>query len=317
MNISYIIFLIVIPFIVIGILFVSWLIARFLCKPKRHLPNKIPADFDLPYQDINFRSGKTKIRGWFIPVSYSIQNKPVIILNHGWSSNSSRLLHLAKKFHNAGFSVLLYDSRGHGRSDSNGPITLLKFAEDIISAIDFLYRNFLIDYSGIGVFGHSMGGSAGILAASMDPRIKALVSCSAFDDPKLISTNFLRCLKIPRFLIGLNFVFINKWLGKPIESIAPINIINKITKPILLVHGSNDRIVSPKNLERLYQFSIKDRTKKLILPGRDHRNIIQDEEFAESVIMFFKKNLKFKNELRVFDDNTKFISNSKNLKYGT
>jgi len=308
-----ILFIIFIPVLVTGL---SWVIARRLCKPRRHIPKKTPEDLDLPFENVSFRSGKAKLKGWYIPSSYSRPNKDTVILNHGWSSNSSRMLFLAQKFHNAGISVLLFDFRGHGRSDSDGPITMLKFAEDIISGVNYLFKNKLTSEAKVGVFGHSMGASAAILAASMDLRIKALVSCSAFDDPKAVSTIVLRCLKIPKLLIKLNFMFITKWLGKPIESIAPINNINKIEIPILLVHGSIDRIVSPKNLFRLYDQSKKEYSKKWYLQDKDHRKIILDQEFTEGVIEFFRENLISENEI---NNNTLQInsSNSKYYKYGT
>lgn len=279
----------------------SWLIARLLCKPKRYQPNKTPENFDLPFEDIEFYSGKVKLRGWFIPSCYSNPSSKIIILNHGWSSNMSRMLYLAKHLHKNGYSVLLFDFRGHGNSNSDGPITLLKFAEDIISAINFLIKYKLKKETKIGILSHSMGASAGILAASMDSRIDAVGSCSAFDNPQKISASFLRCLRVPKFLIRLNFIFITRWLGRPIESVAPINVIKKIKCPVFLIHGSDDKIVSPKNLERLYNTSNSDTTEKLLVPKGDHHRIIRNPEFAEYVSKFFNKSFESNSELTVIN----------------
>ena len=146
-----------------------------------------------------------------------------------------------------------------------------------------------------------MGASAGILAASMDSRVKAVVSFSAFDDPQKISSAFLRCLRVPNFLIRLNFIFITRWLGRPIENVAPINVIKNIKSPILLIHGLNDKIVLPQNSERLYNKSNKLKTEKLFLQNGDHHRITRYPTFIKYVISFFKKSFESDLELRVKD----------------
>jgi pimeloyl-ACP methyl ester carboxylesterase len=170
----------------------SWVIARLWCAPKRRLPIKGPGDFGLRYETISFRSNDITIRGWFIPAASGPDPARSIILAHGWSGNAADMLPAARVLHSAGFAVALYDGRGHGLSGKDGPITILKFAEDIRACLDYLGTRADIDRGRIGVLGHSLGGSAALLVASADPRVCALVSCSAFSDPRTITEDYLR-----------------------------------------------------------------------------------------------------------------------------
>jgi dipeptidyl aminopeptidase/acylaminoacyl peptidase len=107
------------------------------------------------------------------------------------------MLPLARVLHHAGFSVLLYDARGHGGSGQSGPITIRKMGEDIIASVEYLVSRNDIDPSNIGVLGSSMGGSSAIVAASIDDRIRAVVTVSAFASPTAITKDFLSSFHIP------------------------------------------------------------------------------------------------------------------------
>ncbi|MCK5573958.1 MAG: alpha/beta fold hydrolase [Bacteroidetes bacterium] len=253
----------------------SWLVARHLCRPRRRKHNKTPADYGLPFRDGSFYSGKRKLKGWFIPVEKSTHLHPTIILCHGWSSNSSRLLPLAQSLHRAGFAVFLYDTRGHGMSDGGGPVTGMSFAEDLIAAIDSLWWNHHVDPFRIAVVGHSIGAVGAIHAASVDPRIRALVSCSAFADPRTVLGKVMDWVHLPRWPVqALAFRFIERWIRQPISQLAPLNRINKTRSPVLLLHGGADRIVSPSNLHTLADRAVKNDCTQWIEPASGHSDLL-------------------------------------------
>ena len=51
---------------IISVLF-SWIFARLWCMPKRKEPDKLPSDFNLPYESIIIQSKGINLSGWFIP----------------------------------------------------------------------------------------------------------------------------------------------------------------------------------------------------------------------------------------------------------
>ena len=286
-------FMIIFVMAVLIVRAICWGIARFWCRPVRILPKRTPADYKLPYEDIKFLSNGVSLKGWFIPVSMTAKKPPVIVLAHGWSSNASSLLPLARVLNEAGFSLLLYDSRGHGTSSNDGPITIRKMGEDLTSAVDYLRKRSDIDQSGIGVVGSSMGGSSAILAVSTDARFKAAVTISAFASPKSITIDFLTSLHLPRWPCHtLVFKSIEKWLGTTMSDVAPENRIGCIRVPLLLIHGDADQYVSASNLEILWMRSSQVNTKYLRIYSRGHHDIIRDIGCGEAVSEFFHDHLK-------------------------
>jgi dienelactone hydrolase len=126
---------------------------------------------------------------------------PAIILCNGWSGTrkfTNRLV--APDFAKVGYVVLSFDYKGWGDSnsrlvvqgkmpepDSEGMVTVKAKAirevvdaedhrEDIISAIDFMYGEPMVDNERIGLWGTSMGGGHAFYVTAHDTRVKCLVS---------------------------------------------------------------------------------------------------------------------------------------------
>ncbi len=106
------------------------------------------------------------------------ESLPVVIFAHGLYSgkDSPRNTRIAEGLVSEGIAAFLMDFTGHG--DSEGVMSdasVEQFARDIDSAIIFLGSVKGVDPNRIGVCGSSLGGTAALLAASSDERIKALV----------------------------------------------------------------------------------------------------------------------------------------------
>lgn len=268
----------------------SWLLARLWCKPRRQTGSKTPADYGLSFETIQFSSHAIPLSGWFIPAESN--RAPPLILAHGWGKNAGEMLPLAQLLYKAGFALLLYDGRGHGASGGAGPITILKLAEDIVAGVAYLQTRPDVDKRRLGILGRSIGGSAAIVAASMEPRIQALVSCSAFADPKALTRDFLAMMHVPVWLFAWPvFQFIECWLGTSMDDVAPQNRIERIAVPLLLIHGAADTFIQPSNLEALYARAHRDRTQQLLIPGRGHSDLLRDPGCTQQIVMFFSKNL--------------------------
>jgi alpha-beta hydrolase superfamily lysophospholipase len=215
-----------------------------------------------------------------------------IVLSHGWSTNATQMLPLADHLHKAGFSMLLYDARGHGPSGTDGPITISKFAEDLIAAIDYLESRPEADTTRLGVVGHSMGGASAILAAPIDPRIRVLVSSSAFADPVTLTLRFIRALHVPRWPFSkLVRFFIEGWLGASMTHISPQRRISEVGVPLLLLHGDSDQFIPASNMEALYANAPRGHTERWLVSGARHANVISDLRFGPRVTEFLRNHL--------------------------
>lgn len=121
--------------------------------PNRSPILKNPTDYGMDYQDIFFPSmDGVPLEAWYIPTDGSdkliICNHPMTMNRYGfpghleaWSQFSDvtvELNNVYKALHAAGYNVLTYDFRNHGRSSSaNGGVSGIGLLEyrDVIGAI--------------------------------------------------------------------------------------------------------------------------------------------------------------------------------------
>jgi pimeloyl-ACP methyl ester carboxylesterase len=118
---------------VVALLTINHLIRRSLAAP-RVAESGVPDG--LPWRQVAISSvrGKT-LFGWFIPAG---ECAPALAILHGWGGNAEMMLPLAKPLHGAGYALLFFDARSHGRSDGDSFASLPRFAEDLAHAVDWL-----------------------------------------------------------------------------------------------------------------------------------------------------------------------------------
>lgn len=98
---------------------------------------------------------------------------PGFLLIAGLSSDSNSWQYIKKPLSKE-FTLIIYDNRGCGRTESEGPFNLADLASDAISLIDHLGHN------KVHLLGHSMGGMiAQEIAITQSERIDKLILASS------------------------------------------------------------------------------------------------------------------------------------------
>ena len=126
----------------------------------------------------------------------------------------------------------------------------------------------------------------------MDRRVRAVVSCSAFADPRTITADFLRRFHVPIWpFLALVCAFIERWLGTTMEDVAPENHIGQIEVPLLRIHGEQDRFIPPAHAARLYAMADPERAQMRLLAGRRHFDVTKDVRCGAEIVQFFRAHL--------------------------
>jgi pimeloyl-ACP methyl ester carboxylesterase len=202
---------------------------------------KTPLDIGIPFEEVSIPVAHSKkIFGWLLPNSGSTE---ILIILHGWGGNCEVMLPIADPFYKKGMNVLLIDSRGHGKSDSDTFSSLPRFAEDLGYAIDWLKKEHPTSSQKIALLGHSVGAGAVLFEASKRNDIDAVISVSAFAHPQWMMTRFLKSLRLPSILISIILKYVEWIIGHSYTSFAPLKTVCRINAPILIVHGKDDTTI--------------------------------------------------------------------------
>ncbi|MCM8759536.1 MAG: alpha/beta fold hydrolase [Candidatus Omnitrophica bacterium] len=248
----------------------------------------VPSDLGLPYEKIEFftEDGK-KLSGWFIK---SPKSKSVIICLHGYPANKSDVLPFVE-FLYPDFSLFLFDFRAHG--ESSGKITHFGLKEhlDVKAAIKWLRSNKETKDAKIGIWGYSLGGAIGIIAADGNSEIKALVTDSAFANFPEMVTHYYKNLGPLKYVFASLSRFLGKWvLHSDFSFNSPENRISGIRCPVLIIHSQEDEFVPFVHAQRL--FGKAPEPKELFITRGTHTQMSGTTEYQKKVLDFFKKNLK-------------------------
>lgn len=140
--------------------------------PRPVLGAQTPADRGLVYRDVSFvTSDGVRLSGWYIPSA----NRAAVALLHGASETRSNVLPQAAVLAHHGYGVLLFDARGHGRSDGRAMDFGWYGDGDVAAAVGWLAAQPDVDPARIGAVGMSMGGEEAVGALPAVPALRAVV----------------------------------------------------------------------------------------------------------------------------------------------
>ena len=213
------------------------------------------------HQEVTFRTvDGLALRGWFFPVA----SDRAAILVHGKDGNradSDNLQRVARILIRGGYSLLLFDLRGHGESEGDRFSLGLHERKDVAAAVDHLVaRGFPIRR--IALVGESMGAGTVIQTLALRPDIGAIVADSAYADGRTIvedagpSDTGLPGIFTPGILLGAKLL-----VGLDADLVDPEGIVrSRPDRAFLFIHCDGDGVVLPKHAERLLAASANGAT---------------------------------------------------------
>ncbi len=209
--------------------------------------------------------------------NYLKSEKGVMIITHGMGEHSMRYTEMADFYTHEGYTVISFDIRGHGLSEGKRGHT--PGFEFLMDDIERVYTQVKKDYPSLPIFlfGHSMGGNLvlNFLLRKPNSICGAIVTGAylklGFEPPKWkiilakLSSSIWPTLSQPTDLelgaLSRNKEVIRKYendelVHDRITSAFFINVhfagqyvidhANEIKTPLLVMHGMEDRLTSPK-----------------------------------------------------------------------
>lgn len=220
-----------------------------------------------------------RLEGWlFSPADANA--KGLVVLLHGKDINRQHFLGNAERLVKRGFAVLAYDHRAHGSSEG----TFLTYgAREVPDLQRFLDA---VEVRPVFLVGESLGAAVALQAAARDERVRGVAAGAPFSDLATIVDEhapFFFSTDVRREAIAEA----EQEAGFRIADISPARDAERITVPVLLLHGSEDTFIPLEHSLRIYQ-RLKSPRQLVKLPGVGHADILLHDESWRSIEAFLE-----------------------------
>ncbi len=274
-----------------SILAATYSAARYLTARRQPDPADSPAAYGLPFKAVYFLAAdRIRLHGWWIPVDYA---QGTIVQCAGQNGSMDSDLPTATMLHNAGFNILMFNWRAHGKSGGHAVTFGWNEANDLLGALDYLENQRQINR--VGVLGFSMGAITAMRATNQSENIACIVADGAIGQLDNTLVEWLAEKHIPRWL-ARPFVWLLLLLGS-LQTGAPLYRVNGIrwtqglqNCPVLFIHGENDNLVPMSDINNMVA---NTESELWIAPGCKHReaHVLHPDEYQRRVISWFSQYL--------------------------
>ncbi|MGH2499855.1 MAG: alpha/beta hydrolase, partial [Candidatus Limnocylindria bacterium] len=251
------------------------------------------------HEDVAFvtRDGLT-LRGWWF-ASPAPRGRAAVLV-HGKDVN--RIMtsfdsgRIARFLLANGYSVLLFDLRGHGTSDGLRWGLGQHEAVDILAAIDLAAGKANVDRKRVAVIGESMGGGSVLMAVKADPGIGPVVVDSAYASaPAVVDEVGPQYSGLPSFFTPGLLLMSRLFFGIDIAQVVPADVVRAHPdRAFLFVHCADDRTVAAHHGRALRAASANPASELWMVPGCGHVKafVTRPAEWEQRVLAFLERELR-------------------------
>ena len=202
-----------------------------------------------------------------------------VVLVHGRRGRKEDYLLIAERFCAVGFRCILFDLPAHGDSPGDTACYGVREAHLPAAVLKGAAMKFGFSPQPAGIMGISMGGAVSIRsAAAPDAPWKAAIFVSTFDTLGHVVSH--QASQLAGEWLGLVWSRITGWFyrqktGLDIGDINSIALVPGLKCPVMVAHGTADRVVPAECGRRLYAALPSEIEKRWVeIPGADHDNVL-------------------------------------------
>jgi fermentation-respiration switch protein FrsA (DUF1100 family) len=225
-----------------------------------------PERYGLPFEDLAIRTedGET-LHAWWIPARNA---RGAVILFHGNAGNISYRLDYARMFDRLGYSTLLVEYRGYGRS--TGSPSEQGTYRDAAASWRWLTETKSVAGSDIVLFGESLGGAVAAWLAERE-RPRALVLASTFTSVPDLAAEIYPFLPVR---------LLSRYEYNTLDALA------RIHAPVLVAHSPSDDIIPFSHGKRLFAAAREPKSFLELAGGHNDGFIFVRPEWASALGAF-------------------------------
>jgi alpha-beta hydrolase superfamily lysophospholipase len=211
----------------------------------------------------------------------------------------------------AGYDVFAFEVRNQGDSDSQPGYEPLQWVtdyevRDTEAALAYLKARPDADPRGVGFFGISKGGGAGLIASSRDPYVLCCVTDGIFGTYTTLvpymrywfhiySHNKVRQAVVPSWYYGLIGMVALRGVERSLHCRFPHleQYLPRLSpRPVLMIHGGADTYIRPEMSQKLFR-RLGENSELWLVPGAKHNQALSlaTDEYRRRVLNFFEEHL--------------------------
>jgi pimeloyl-ACP methyl ester carboxylesterase len=204
---------------------------------------------------------------------------PTVILCHGIPAEPYRpgdrsYQELCHYFAKSGFNAIFFRFRGAG--ESTGDFDFSGWVSDLEGVIGWAFETGLTLPGSLSIVGSSAGGAVATHVVAGEPRVSRLVLLASPADMSMLarpdySGPFLQHLRTLGLIRTPGFPTDASAWSESFKRIIPVKSIGRISpRPVLIVQGELDKVVSLEQAEQLYTAAAQPKELRII-KGAGHR----------------------------------------------
>jgi fermentation-respiration switch protein FrsA (DUF1100 family) len=234
--------------------------------PGGELASDYKFEFSTPFEELFI---ETKDSETLNALHFKVSNpKGVLLYFHGNTGTLARWGEIASYFTELNYNVLVMDYRSYGKS--TGVVNEKAMLEDTQLFYNYLLNQFTEDQ--IIVYGRSIGTSFATYVASKNKPRKLILETPFYNLNDLTKERFslVPLYKLLKYKLPTN------------------SFIVKVTCPIIIIHGTNDRVVPYSSGEKLSKEVPEEQLTFIKIPNGSHNNLIDFDSYQKEIKKILK-----------------------------
>ena len=266
-------------------------------RPLRHEAEVVAVahdQFQAGLQNVSIQAADgTVLKAWYIhPHAF---NGNTVILLHGITDNREGVAGYGKLFLDHGYAVLLPDARDHGESGGELATYGIRESDDIHRWVSWMYEH--DPPQCVYGFGESYGAALMLQSLAAEPRYCAVAVESPFSTAREMSYErvsgplhlqpwFGKTFGRP--IIWSAVLYARLRYGIDLYQPNPLEAVTHSSVPVLLIHGEEDRSISPHH-SQLIAAAAPDHVQLWLVPHAGHTMAwaAAHEEFEQRLLGWF------------------------------
>lgn len=245
---------------------------RLFCRPPARETRDAEPRFLATGRRFEIRTGAGTLAAWAWGAA-----GPLAILLHGWGSRAARWHPLVPALVEDGFQVLAYDQPAHG--ESSGQLASLP---QFVGALKAVAAH--ADQAPALVVGHSLGGSAAVIAMHRGVNAGRVVLLGAPSEQREYAERFARTVGLPDEVRDIMTANLSRRLGFTWSDLDLPALVEASTVPALVIHDRLDADVDFSHALRIV--AAWPGAELLATSGLGHSGALEDAAVIQRIRSF-------------------------------